>query len=404
MLRLYGVPEAEIAQSLLAIEGEGVPLGDLEITTCLRRGEIEIATVFDPAAAPVYDAFAGGHPRPPRRHAVLRGRRDDRRAGRGAARRADDRGRRVLHGRADGRAAHRPRRGRSAYVLGGVVVYSNEAKVAFADVPTGLIEAHGAVSPEVAAALADGACARFGAELGIGITGVAGPGGGTPEKPVGTGVPERRRRAGGRRGGPHGAAAGDRGHGAGADDDRGHAHAAVAARVSVRLFVALDLPAEARAALAAFRDEAADPEVWRPVPEASFHVTLAFIGHREADDVARARRRSRRSAFRRRRRWPSAGRCCCRGCSRWRWRIRRAGWAGPGRGERRARACGRLRAGGAPVPAARDRRRGCARARGRRGGSPAHRSRVAFRGGPVVLYRSVLGRGPANYERLWSSG
>jgi nicotinamide-nucleotide amidase len=67
-----------------------------------------------------------------------------------------------------------------------VVVYSNEAKVALADVPVALIERFGAVSPEVAAALADGAAARFGADLGIGITGIAGPGGGTPEKPVGT--------------------------------------------------------------------------------------------------------------------------------------------------------------------------------------------------------------------------
>jgi 2'-5' RNA ligase len=57
--------------------------------------------------------------------------------------------------------------------------------------------------------------------------------------------------------------------------------------VSVRLFVALDLPAEARAALAAFRDAAADPAVWRPLPEASFHVTLAFLGHRPDEDVAR---------------------------------------------------------------------------------------------------------------------
>ena len=67
-----------------------------------------------------------------------------------------------------------------------MVVYSNEAKVALAGVDPALIERHGAVSPEVAAALADGAVARFGADFGIGITGIAGPGGGTPEKPVGT--------------------------------------------------------------------------------------------------------------------------------------------------------------------------------------------------------------------------
>ena len=58
MLRLFGVPESEIALSLLAIERDGVPLDRLEITTCLRRGEIEIATVFPPAAAADYDAFA----------------------------------------------------------------------------------------------------------------------------------------------------------------------------------------------------------------------------------------------------------------------------------------------------------------------------------------------------------
>jgi nicotinamide-nucleotide amidase len=78
------------------------------------------------------------------------------------------------------------RGGSSAYMLGGVVAYSNEAKVALAGVPAELVEAHGAVSPEVAVALADGARARFGAGIGIGITGIAGPGGGTDEKPVGT--------------------------------------------------------------------------------------------------------------------------------------------------------------------------------------------------------------------------
>ncbi len=78
------------------------------------------------------------------------------------------------------------RPGSSAYVLGGLVVYSNEAKIRLAGVPAPLIERHGAVSAPVAAALADGAVAAFGADFGIGITGVAGPGGGTEAKPVGT--------------------------------------------------------------------------------------------------------------------------------------------------------------------------------------------------------------------------
>ena len=66
------------------------------------------------------------------------------------------------------------------------MAYSNDAKVALLGVDPGLIEAHGAVSAPVAAALAEGAMRRFGARIGVGITGVAGPGGGTPEKPVGT--------------------------------------------------------------------------------------------------------------------------------------------------------------------------------------------------------------------------
>ena len=76
--------------------------------------------------------------------------------------------------------------GSSEYVAGGVVVYSNQLKTALADVPEDLIRAHGAVSEPVAAALADGIRARTGASIGVGITGIAGPGGGTPQKPVGT--------------------------------------------------------------------------------------------------------------------------------------------------------------------------------------------------------------------------
>jgi nicotinamide-nucleotide amidase len=75
--------------------------------------------------------------------------------------------------------------GSSRYFLGGAVVYSNQLKTAFADVPADLIDKRGAVSREVAAALAEGIRRRTGATLGLGITGVAGPTGGTAEKPVG---------------------------------------------------------------------------------------------------------------------------------------------------------------------------------------------------------------------------
>jgi nicotinamide-nucleotide amidase len=76
--------------------------------------------------------------------------------------------------------------GSSVYFLGGVVSYSNLLKSAWVDVPPEIIESRGAVSAEVAIALADGIRRRTGATLGVGITGVAGPTGGTPEKPVGT--------------------------------------------------------------------------------------------------------------------------------------------------------------------------------------------------------------------------
>jgi nicotinamide-nucleotide amidase len=76
--------------------------------------------------------------------------------------------------------------GSSEYVAGGVVVYSNDLKTALAGVPGDVIQAHGAVSEPVAAALAEGIRVRTGASIGVGITGIAGPGGGTPQKPVGT--------------------------------------------------------------------------------------------------------------------------------------------------------------------------------------------------------------------------
>ena len=185
MLRFIGVPEPIIAATLRDLEAEGLPLEPLEITTCLRRGELEVATVFAQDAAAAYEAFA----------AAVRGRHGDALFSEDGST-IDDQVAELLQGTTvavaesctGGLMAARltERAGSSAYVLGGVVVYSNEAKTALARVPPLLIEHRGAVSPEVAAALADGARARFGAEHGIGITGIAGPGGGTPEKPVGT--------------------------------------------------------------------------------------------------------------------------------------------------------------------------------------------------------------------------
>jgi nicotinamide-nucleotide amidase len=185
IMRVSGVPESELARLLREAP---LDLDRLEITTCLRRGELEIATVFDPAFADAYTALEG---------AVVE-RFGDRVFSRDGST-IDEivaslllgppvRTVAVAESCTGGLMAARltDRAGSSAYVLGGVVVYSNEAKVALADVPAELIARVGAVSPEVAAALADGAAARFGADAGIGITGIAGPGGGTPEKPVGT--------------------------------------------------------------------------------------------------------------------------------------------------------------------------------------------------------------------------
>ena len=75
--------------------------------------------------------------------------------------------------------------GSSAWYLGGVVAYANELKIRLLGVPAEILAAHGAVSLETARAMAAGARAATGADFAVAITGIAGPAGGTPEKPVG---------------------------------------------------------------------------------------------------------------------------------------------------------------------------------------------------------------------------
>jgi nicotinamide-nucleotide amidase len=189
-LRLFGIPESEIAETLRQAERNGIELARLEVTTCLKRGEIEVVTRHEPDAAGVYTQF---EQLVAERHAdtlfstdsatvdeqvagMLRG--DGSRPARTIAMAESCTGGELI-------ARVTAPAGASEYVKGGMVVYANDAKVALAGVDPRLIEEHGAVSEQVARALAEGVRARMGSEVGVGVTGLAGPGGGTEQKPVG---------------------------------------------------------------------------------------------------------------------------------------------------------------------------------------------------------------------------
>jgi len=183
-MRMFGVPESEIAKSLREMEAEGLELGAVEVTTCLRRGEIEIDVRYRDEATEVAGAVREGLVRRHREETFsLDGETIDAQVatlllGRRLA---------LAESCSGGLLAARVTdlEGASEYFAGGVVSYSNEAKADLLGVDPDLIEAKGAVSPEVAEAMAIGAIERFGADVAVSITGVAGPGGGSEEKPVG---------------------------------------------------------------------------------------------------------------------------------------------------------------------------------------------------------------------------
>ena len=184
-IRMFGLPESGLAETLRDAQTSLPEFDALEITTCLRRGEIEMVTRYEPDAAQVYTQLTQ----------LLRDRHGNQLYSEDGSQ-VDDLVARLLSGRrvataesctaglVAARLTDRP--GSSDYVMGGVVSYSNDAKVQLLGVDPALIEAHGAVSEPVAEAMAAGALQRFGADTAIAITGIAGPGGGTPEKPVGT--------------------------------------------------------------------------------------------------------------------------------------------------------------------------------------------------------------------------
>jgi competence/damage-inducible protein CinA-like protein len=182
-LRLFGIPESEIAQTLREV-GEEIDLSPLEITTCLRRAELHVDIRHREGAEATRERLVEGIVE---RHAGFLFSSDgssiDEQVAELLAGRKIGLGESCTAGLLAARLTERP--GASEYVAGGVVAYSNEAKVELLGVPAELIEKHGAVSPEVAEAMAGGAAERFGGDLGVGITGIAGPDGGTDEKPVG---------------------------------------------------------------------------------------------------------------------------------------------------------------------------------------------------------------------------
>jgi nicotinamide-nucleotide amidase len=184
-VRMFGLPESGLAETLRDAEKHISRFDTLEITTCLRRGEIEMVTRYEPDAADVYKQLVE----------LLRERHGHHIYSEDGSN-VDDQLAQLLQGRRiataesctagliAARLTDRP--GSSSYVAGGVVAYANDAKVALLGVDSSLIEMHGAVSEPVAEAMAAGALRKFAADIAIATTGIAGPGGGTEDKPVGT--------------------------------------------------------------------------------------------------------------------------------------------------------------------------------------------------------------------------
>jgi nicotinamide-nucleotide amidase len=183
-IRMFGIPESELAKALREIEEDGVELDRLEVTTCLRGGELVTDVRHRDGAEDAAEALRAGL-------AERLGRFTYTETGESIEevvfRLLGDRTIAVAESESGGLVAGRLtlRPGSSKWFAGGVVSYSNESKAKLLGVEPTLIESKGAVSPEVAEAMVDGALDRFDADVGCAITGIAGPDGGSEEKPVG---------------------------------------------------------------------------------------------------------------------------------------------------------------------------------------------------------------------------
>jgi PncC family amidohydrolase len=183
VLRLFGVSESAVARTLEEAGGEGE---GVEATICARDFEIHVDLVADPEAAARADELAARLREPLERYVFAE---DERPVEAIVLDLCRERGltlataESITGGGIGGRLTSVP--GSSDVFLGGVVAYSNDVKRELLGVPAETLERHGAVSAETAAAMAEGARTALGAGVAVSVTGVAGPGGGSPEKPVG---------------------------------------------------------------------------------------------------------------------------------------------------------------------------------------------------------------------------
>ena len=183
VLRFYGVSESAVAQSLAAAGGDG---DGVEVTICARETEMHVDLFVSPGAEARADELEAKLIEPVSAHLFSREEIETpalvlqllRERGLTLATAESCTG-----GMVAARLTAIP--GASDVFLGSVVAYADAVKAAELDVPEEVLATYGAVSAEAAAAMAEGARVRLGADVAVSVTGVAGPGGGTPEKPVG---------------------------------------------------------------------------------------------------------------------------------------------------------------------------------------------------------------------------
>jgi nicotinamide-nucleotide amidase len=183
LLRFFGASESAVAKALADAGGDG---NGVEATICAREFEIHVDLYVQPGAEARADELTSGLVAPLERYLFSR---DERRVEELVLDACLEQGLTLATAESctGGMVAQRLTSvpGSSRVFLGGVVAYSNEVKAAELGVPGDVLERHGAVSAEAAAAMAAGACDRLGADVAVSVTGIAGPDGGSEEKPVG---------------------------------------------------------------------------------------------------------------------------------------------------------------------------------------------------------------------------